>query len=120
MALLAQVSTQKLLAQDINISSLNGQSLYTKKFVVSTLGVDDTYISVADIGTTFFLTSSTTPQNVYLPDTIAAGSGWNILLRSMGFCNSLTIYDAGSNPLNTIYAYNSSNIITDASTWYFY
>ena len=113
------------LTTDSTASNLfwNGSQLMTNrvKLVVSTLGPETMYINESDIATQFIVNGSNCPQDILLPDTSAAGDGWNVKIQNPGTSlgASLTVYDFTSNVLFTINYAQMYSVVTDGSTWYF-
>jgi hypothetical protein len=136
MAFLAQVSTQQLLTNSISTLTLfvNGTSIFQsnvavegyltnrEKIVVSTLGYDDMFIQVSDLGTKFLLEGSNFPQNIVLPPIATAGANWNVLLNNQ-YTNfvDFTILDNTSNSVGPALRPGFSfTATTDGIRWYFY
>ena len=128
------VSTYTLAVYGSNTLVVDGTSIFKsnvtidaemtsrKKFVVSTLGVDDMYIEVADIDKTFLLNGSNSPQNIQLPSAASCGNGWSVAINYQpNNFGTLTIYFDGSNALvPSQYPGATVTCITDGSTWYAY
>jgi hypothetical protein len=113
------------LTTDSTASNLfwNGSQLMTNrvKLVVSTLGPQTMYINESDIATQFIVNGSNCPQDILLPNTSAAGDGWNVKIQNPGTSLGapLTVYDFTSNVLFTINYAQMYSVVTDGSTWYF-
>ena len=89
------------------------------KLVVSTLGPDVMYINDTDISTRFIVDGSNSPQDVQLPDTAAAGAGWNIGMSNLLTGSmSINVYDVILSLITTIIPGSNANIVTDGSYWY--
>ena len=113
------------LTTDSTASNLfwNGSQLMTNrvKLVVSTLGPETMYINESNIATQFIVNGSNCPQDILLPNTSAAGDGWNVKIQNPGTALGapLTVYDFTSNVLFTINYAQMYSLVTDGSTWYF-
>lgn len=89
------------------------------KYVVSSLGIDDSFIQPQDIDTRFLFYSVNSPQSVYLPEASSCGPGWNILVNNQSnSCNSIEFY--GTSFYVSLYPNSSINIISDGGSWYWY
>lgn len=121
MALLAQVSTQTLLVS--GNAEITGALTNGVKFVLSTLGFEDMFIQVNDIGTKFLLEGSNFPQNIVLPDLTSVSSNWNVSVNNQ-YTNyaSFTLLDINSNVVGP--SLNPGQTLTaaapDGMRWYFY
>jgi hypothetical protein len=129
------ISTYTLSVYGPNTLVVDGTSLFRstatidailtnrQRFVVSTLGVEDMFITYQDISTKFILTFSNSPQKITLPDVATCGNGWNTLINNNinnGFY-TLEIYDSASNLVaSNIGPGLSITMITDGSNWFFY
>jgi hypothetical protein len=134
MAFLAQVSTQQLLTNSISTLTLfvNGTSIFQsnvavegyvtnrEKIVVSSLGYENMFVQVNDLGTKFLLEASN--QYIILPPIVDAGPNWNVLLNSQ-YTNfqDIVIADNSSNPAGPALRPGFSlTATTDGIRWYFY
>jgi hypothetical protein len=78
------------------------------------------YIYDSDIAIRFILNGSNSPQDIVLPDTSAAGDGWNVKIQQPdGYFNSLTVYDFTSNVLFSVVSGQMYDLVTDGITWYY-
>jgi hypothetical protein len=124
MALLAQVSTLKLITPDVqalNVSVSTIQSLSVGKpfavpsdvqvkgfltarydMVVSTMGNDPIFITEDYLGKKAVLTTSNFCNALYLPDPVKVGQGWNFLFyNDFASSGGIDVYDDLSNYLFT-------------------
>jgi hypothetical protein len=141
MALLAQVSTLKLIGQEVYLSSLQktvigeaiqvpydmqitGVTTYAQKLVFSTLGFDDMFIYASDLGTRYILEGSNFPQNIVLPDVTTLGVGWNVLINNQftNFASFSLLENTTSNVIGTINPGTSPTIVYNPNTgrWTYY
>lgn len=127
MALLAQVSTQRLFVSSIGGTSLTistptsllSDTVFRTRVLTSTLGNDDMFITLNDIGLKFVITTSNFLQNVTLPDPSFVGSGYNITIcNSRNSGGNLDIYTFTSNYIFSISPATASSLTSDGNDFY--
>jgi hypothetical protein len=127
------ISTYTLAVYGSNTLVVDGTSIFKsnvtidaemtsrKKFVYSTLGVDDMYVQATDIDKTFLLVASY-HQNIQLPSAATCGNGWNVQINNQptSFGTLTILYDGSNTLVPTQYQGATVTCITDGSTWYAY
>jgi hypothetical protein len=101
------------------IISITGSIRGRYEMIVSTLGNDDVFFTINDLGLKFILTTSNFVQNVYLPDPSVVLSGFNfVIANSRNSSGDLALYDYNSNSLFNLSPANSVSLSTDGSEFF--